>query len=373
MRLPRLLFSPERSQFIVSVALLGMVGGIFFGLDRLARNQRLANWLDEQEVEDCRETRSHLFRNGYFMDHADRFVNEELYGVDYSKGGVYLIGTSTIRCATRLWELPSNQRDLVHNYGFDGSNHRYQLLFLQYLIRQAHMLRAGGGKTLMILGASYEHFHFGYEPDGYFVKLWERHGLYTCSQENGIQPVSINPLWKSLHFERVRIAGCLTQTSGWAVAKVCEWAAGPQCFERRLDIPYFLSKLQYWMGNDWKEKMEGQIEDFGRLADYLRAQNVRLVVVLLPVGSWQDKLPYQRVYVSEMTAICKAKKIPLHDWSRLLKDEDFADYGHPNVFGMDKLQPEFLKIAIPFLRSTHALLDVETSSFANGKPDQRQN
>jgi hypothetical protein len=40
----------------------------------------------------------------------------------------------------------------------------------------------------------------------------------------------------------------------------------------------------------------------------------------------------------------------------MLTDDEFADSGHPNIFGMEKFQSAFLDIALPFLRSTRAKL-----------------
>lgn len=96
-----------------------------------------------------------------------------------------------------------------------------------------------------------------------------------------------------------------------------------------------------------------------RLREKLRSKTAARcqikLAVLLPVGSSEANLPFERTYVEEMSAVCAAKQVPLQNWSRLLPDDELQDTSHSNVFGAEKLQPAFVEIAMPFLRSTHAL------------------
>ena len=101
--------------------------------------------------------------------------------------------------------------------------------------------------------------------------------------------------------------------------------------------------------------MPEQVGEFGRMIDYLLARNVHVKVVLLPQGSWENNLPFERAYQKQIEAVCGKRTIQLLDWSTMLKDEDFADSNHPNLYGMDVLQDSFMGLALPFLRSTHAL------------------
>jgi hypothetical protein len=45
----------------------------------------------------------------------------------------------------------------------------------------------------------------------------------------------------------------------------------------------------------------------------------------------------------------------LHDWTKLLDDEEFGDSSHNNVQGAEKLHQAFLDLALPHLRATGAL------------------
>ena len=101
--------------------------------------------------------------------------------------------------------------------------------------------------------------------------------------------------------------------------------------------------------------MDTQIEQFGAMSDYLQQRDVRVAVVFLPQGTWDDKMPFARVYTDAISELCQRKAIQTMDWSMLLDDDDFADSNHINPAGVDKLQPLFLEMADDFLRSTGEL------------------
>lgn len=333
--------------------LLMVVASTAIALDSLAHNERLASWLAHESEEYCRKTKTTFWNDGYFADIEDRLLNEELPAADYSKGGVYLMGASNLRAATKFWELPPEQRALIHNYAISRSSHSDVFQFLHYLVDQRGMLRAGGGKTMIILGVSYGEIQYQNDPEEYFAKLWERHGLYHCSAEKGITPVPVNPLWHFVHFERVRIAGCLDKLSGSVIHQIRSYRGikpqnkhGEDFYELR---PHLYSE------QTWNKSLHDQMEDFDRMLGFLNACNVHVAVVILPYGSWEDKWTFKNAYTAEITAVCNSNQIPLYDWSGRLEDDDFQDSSHLNVIGAEKLQPAFLEIALPFLRSTRAL------------------
>jgi len=101
--------------------------------------------------------------------------------------------------------------------------------------------------------------------------------------------------------------------------------------------------------------MQTQVREFASMTDYLQSRGVRVVVVFLPLGTWDDSLPFEREYIDAITEVCRRQSVTVVDWSKLLDDEDFADSNHPNPYGVDKMQPRFLNIALDFLRSSHAL------------------
>jgi hypothetical protein len=314
----------------------------------LAHNEGIATLLVRLDEGVNRRDKKRYSYEHYYPDFEDRLVNEELRSADYSRGGVYLIGTSNLKWATRFWELPTNERALVHNYGVGSTDLRDQFQFVRYLVEHEGLLAAGGDRSMVILGTSYH--AAAYDPDGWFAKLWQRHGLYRYTYEEGISPIQVSGVWRSIHFERVRIRG-------FAVAVVYTTARqlGYHARVRVHNAEEYKKQRTEFMGPDWRDNIRRGMSEFEAMADYLRKRGVKLVVVFLPMGSWDRELPFGRVYMAEMNKACREKAVPVMDWSTVFDDDDFADSNHPNVYGVDKLQPLFLELAIPFLRSSGAL------------------
>jgi hypothetical protein len=78
-------------------------------------------------------------------------------------------------------------------------------------------------------------------------------------------------------------------------------------------------------------------------------------VAFLPIGSWDRDLPFARTYMDQMREACERNSVRVLDWSDALTDDDFADSNHPNLYGVDKLQPLFMDVALPFLHTTGSL------------------
>src|SRR5580692_10676704 len=119
-------------QSMVALMLLITMAMTALGLDLFAHNARLASWLAHENEEYCRKTRTTFWNDGYFDDIEDRLLNEELPTADYSNGGVYLMGASNLRAATKFWELPEEQRSLIHNYAISRSSHSDVFQMLRY-------------------------------------------------------------------------------------------------------------------------------------------------------------------------------------------------------------------------------------------------
>ena len=345
-----------RTQFLAVLILLSFIGVTFSALDMVAKNESVSNWIDHKEQEILKKTKGYFSYTGNFVDFEDRLLLDELPNADYSRGGVFLIGSSNLKWATMFWNLPAEQRALIHNYAIGGSGHTQQYHFLRYLIEQRNLLRAGGDKTLVVFGVSYHNVGHRFGPDSFFVNLWQRHGFYTCSPTEGITPVLVNTIYRLFHIERVRIAGFISRLLPCIRREVRRlwWQDAP--ISPRVHNPGKYNELRReFMGPDWKVRLVDQTAEFARTIDYLRAREVRVAVVLLPQGSWEDNLPFERSYNDEIVKICSTEGVPLFDWSGILKDDDFADSNHPNLTGMEKLQSAFLNIARPHLRRTHAL------------------
>jgi len=320
-------------------------------IDRAAHSESISRLLVRLDEEVNRVDRKRFSYEHYFSDFEDRLINEELPAADYSRGGVYLIGTSNLKWATALWELPEEQRRLVHNYGIGGSDHVQHFQLIRHLVEHEGFLAAGGSKTLIILGASYHATGDGInDVNGFFPSIWERHGEYSYTVEQGITPIATNPLRRYVHFERIRMAGFLRSVTYTAARQL-----GYHTAVRRHEPAAYKADRTEWLGPRWQENMQRQVQAFEEMARYLRARDVRLVVAFLPIGSWDRDLPFARTYMDQMREACERNSVRVLDWSDALTDDDFADSNHPNLYGVDKLQPLFMDVALPFLHTTGSL------------------
>jgi hypothetical protein len=325
-------------------------------IDFGARNEQLALWMDREREARVRQARSTFVHKGFYDTVMDQMLLDDVPNADFSKGGVCLIGSSTVVVATRLWDLPVDQRRLIHNFGFPGTCHALQFHWLRYLIEHRQMLRAGGDKTLVIVGTHYGSANCKDEPRDPFPYSLRRYGLYDFDRDQGIRSVPIHPLRRSIEIEKARIPGFLAAWYHFATVHV-QLILGIDPAPCRVHRPneYNDFSRKSVMGSNWERKVDIQVAEFGRMVDYIRDRKARLVVVLLPLGSWDNQIPFEGRYNAAMTTLCRAKGVPLYDWSRMLDDEDFGDASHVNLLGTDKLHPALLDIGLRHLRAVGAI------------------
>ena len=240
----------RRAHVSITLGILVVLSFTAVALDALARSEGVANWLVAADQRVNRINKNRYSYERYFIDFEDRLINEELREADYSAGGVYLIGTSNLKWATRFWELPARQRSLIHNYGMGSFNHAFQFQFIRYLVEHEGLLKAGGDKTFVVFGVTYHAAGTVYDPQGFFPNLWGRHGLYEYDRVAGITPRPATELWRQIHFKRVRIAGCLEN-----IASTFAHLLGYHLEERRHDHDRYNTERKDWMGPSWKEKI----------------------------------------------------------------------------------------------------------------------
>jgi hypothetical protein len=337
---------------LVLSAMTTVLGGLAF----LTRSQALAAWIDRKNEESCRQTRTLLLHRGWFQSSEELWIYDQPPQADYSKGGVYFLGASYVKYATKLWELSPDLQTLAHNYGLPAANHESELVLLRYLIDERGMLKAGGEKSLVVFGVSYETASYpsrSLPPE--WVNSWDRHGFFACDQQHGIRAVPVSAMSRFIEFEETFQADCMIRLQKIFLQQISQWRHHGLEPPRRHSPALYVAKRRADMGPEWKCRITEDVQVFGETVDYLRERHVQIRVVRMPEGSWERDLPYSEEYWSQVTGVCAKKHIPISDWSKMLTDEEFADSGHPNTFGMDKITPAFLEIARPFLRSTHAI------------------
>jgi hypothetical protein len=186
-------------------------------LDALANNPRVLEGIRGTcwaEATWKKQIPIHCFYE-HFIDSFDRTAHQELPAADFSRGGVYLLGASSMTWALRLWDLPASIAPLIHNFAIAGSNHADQLDLVRYLVEEEGLLRAGGEKTLVVFGDSYHMIHNtrlpGKEQGDGFAKQWTNRGFYEIGPGGSIKRSKLNPLLKRVIVERVKITGLMRE------------------------------------------------------------------------------------------------------------------------------------------------------------------
>lgn len=333
--------------------LLGVAAGVLLGLDLMARNEALALALSAPGRELRRQSGGYYEDQRHFTDAEERLILDDLPRADYGQGGVVFLGSSNMKTGMMAWTLPAEQRRLIHNYGIGATNHTHIDQFVRYLVEDRQLLDAGGERTLIVFGLSY-HLTAHAVAGGFFSHLWRRQGLFDYTVAGGIERVPMSSLERGLRIEKARISGLLRLAPSY-LGSLVRSLAGVEPRRRVQDAEVHVRRWREYMGPSWGDKIGTQLREFSRTVDYLQAQSAKVSVVLLPLGSWEERLPFNEPYTRQLRQLCRSRSVPVHDLSSLLGDEEFADSVHANLDGMEKLHGALIEIALPHLRHTGAL------------------
>ncbi|HYW80791.1 MAG TPA: SGNH/GDSL hydrolase family protein [Thermoguttaceae bacterium] len=339
-----------RVQTFVSLAVALAVLATCVGIDLLARNERLAGWVQSRRLRRWVAADSTYQHALGFVDFEHRLLLDEIPRADYSRGGVYFIGSSTVVMSLMTWELPTEWRELIHNYGISGADHTQQFHFVRHLVEHEGLLTAGGEKTTIVLGLFYGNAapNEGGPNGRYIGELFRNQGLFRYDEVSGIQPVAMPDSERFVRYEKARCGNFLRRSlynSG---------LSGDLNIGIRPDIrptPNYTirQRQEFWqrrMGADWTTTMAEQVDALARMVDYLQERNVRVLGVFLPMGSWQDELPYAEAYRHQVVQVCRKDSVPLIDLADLLEDKDFSDSVHFRCRGQRKLHARLTQIAV---------------------------
>ena len=345
-----------RNQAFAALFSLAAMASVCLALGFAVRSKALLQRLDLKKEDSCRQTRGLLSHSQWFQTPDEPWIYDLPPKPDFSKGGVVFIGPSEVEYSTAFWKLRPELQELVHNFGVEAATPACESLLLRYLIENRGLVRAGGEKTLVVFGATYQPLHYEQAVNPFWIDCWTRYGFYEVDPEAGIRPASLNPISRFIRLEEMLQAGCLKQLTDAFAEKARRWRHRGSEPIRRLDPAGYIALRRSQMGPNWRAKIQNAMPAVANNIESLRARGVEVRVVLMPQSSWESQLPYSGEYYKDLRSLCEMKHVPLSDWSKMLEDDDFADtLSHPNIYGMEKIQTALLDLAVPFLESTHAL------------------
>jgi hypothetical protein len=326
-------FVMRRRQAIASLGLLTVMVATFLLTDMVARNRGLERWLIAKTSMFAEKTNTLFSNTGNFIDFEDRILLDEIPSADYSRGGIYFFGTSTMKWAFTTWDLPPEQKRFIGNYGIGATSHTEQLHLIQYLIEQRGFLTAGK-ENLVVLAAG---FPLGRrDVSGYFPSLFRRHGLYTITSDERIVPVPMNAVERWLRIEKARSGGLIWSFGRFAKGIVAILAGIHRPPPR--GVGSWDHYLGFMGGAQWQQNMDAEVERLKETIFLLRLHHAQVKVMLLPEATWDDELPYKPRYEAKIRALCQETSTPLIDLSRAMPDEAFVDNSHLTVDGQKKFR-----------------------------------
>lgn len=348
---PQALRTARVAQPLVSLALLAAIATSGSLVVALVRSEAVGVWMDAQWVR-MNDT-ANLYARQY-LDTEDRVVLQDIPGLDNSLGGVFFFGSSNMKWGTRIPDLPSDQRRLIHNFAVGEGSPQFQRQTIEYLVKHKNLLSASPEKTLVVYGTGFLNTPSAIDtPLTVYPNLWRRYGLYEYDLAKGISPAPLHSQAKWYYFEKARcssfVKACLDRGSRSLVPKSLRRRSASK------DPAEYARAYERRMGPDWQSNMVRHVEELAGMADYVRGERMQMAVVLLPLASWHRPLPYPAQYRELVESFCKSRSIPFYDLSALLDDDEFGDHIHANERGLDRLHAAMMEIALAHLRRTGAL------------------
>jgi len=339
---------PRWTQTIICLLMAGALWGGFALTDAAARSDALNDWMVDRQLARWTTTNSKFQFNRGYIDFEGRLLYGEVPQADYSRGGVYLFGSSTVKNSILFWELPPEERQLIHNYALSGSGPAEWNLFLHYLIEHNHLLEAGGEKTTIIFGLYFVDFYGAFSlNDGLIKSTFTRHGLYDFSPTE-IRPAALSAPERYLLTEKARCANFL------------HFALGHMSFRDKPPLSD-AQKAQYRQiyADLPLPDYTDRFRDFGAMVDYLHAKDVRVAAYFVPMGSWFrggfGELKMAEDFHQQAEAFCREKNIPVLNIEDLVPDEEFFDSGHANYQGQKTMHPRLIEFALEQLYASGVL------------------
>jgi hypothetical protein len=340
----------RRFQLSVGLALLAAVVLTCLAIDLLSRSSRITQFTESGELARFKSGGGLFMNRGGFVDFEDRVLLDEIPNADFSRGGVYFFGTSTMKWGLKTWELDSAERALVHNFGIGASNHRFVAQFIRYLVEYEGLFKAGGGNVHVVLGCFWS---MGKEwPTGFFTQLWGRYKLFQYDERRGIRPADLGAVRRTWRVEQARLAGFVS-ANAWRVARYVASGAGMRMSadrERQIGETEIRQRaIETASVADWEKELKTQLAELRALLHYLHERGVTVTVVLLPTRADYDDLPLPQRYSAGLRTVAAENQVQFADLSRLLGNDEFVDVNHANYPGLEKLHRALISLVRPDL------------------------
>ena len=308
-------------------------------IEGAARDRRLERWMTAQSSSLAVRNGMLFSNNGSFIDYEERLLLDEIPSTDFSRGGLYFFGTSNMKWAFTVWDLPDPLRLRLHNYGTGAASHQTILRLVRYVGDKG--LFDAANKSTVIIGVSY-HLGTTETSDSYFPALVRRQGVYEITADDRLIDVPLEPADRWFRTEKARCGGFLRNSGrlikNWMLASL-------NLKHQPLHVPdLYRKEWGKFMGPDWQRNIDRELGNLDETLEILDAHGVPVKLILLPQGTWMDGLPFPAYYNDRVRALARRTSTPVLDWSKLLPDSDFVDSNHLTVVGQTKFRARLLSV-----------------------------
>jgi hypothetical protein len=344
-----------RAQTVLSIVTLAAVAVAFAGVAALAGATSVLEDHVAREDELHRTTNGVHFYDGGYTDDGDLVLLGELPHADFSRGGVYFIGSSELRASIMPPRLPEEERALIHNYALGDLRHREVFHYVRMLVEDEGLIEAGPEKTTVILSLYYPLARLKNPTipiDRYVETLFERHRFYSYDWDDGITKTSMTGAERFLRIQR----DSATRFLRTLITKPSRVRPFPATEEWKRN------HLIEVMGSDWRSVMAEETEFVAKTLDYLQERDVRVVALLPPLADLHDELPYDAAYREIIMPMLEARGVPIADFSDFLEDDEFGDDMHARYSGQQRLHEAYRALALDQLEAMGTTLAPPSSS-----------
>jgi hypothetical protein len=328
-----------RKQTVWSLALTAIIAATYSAVALASRSEQIAAHVLARQEERWERTNGLHQEHVGFLDAEDKLLLHDLPDADYSKGGIYLFGSSTMQHAAIPWHWPADVN--AHLWAIKSANFKEQFQFIRFLAESEGWLSAGGERTTVILGLSHldaRMKHPGLVDADFVPALFRRHDLYQYDSATGMSRLPLLPPVRAWRLERMRDYEFLKST--WNEYTL----PNAEVHRRRTGGPGEDESARTFLarqlgGDNWDADQQAQLAELTAMIDYLQQRRVRVAAILLPIMSWNDQQPFAAKFAVRAKALCDSHHVLLFDLSHAVPDDEFFDDTHLGYHGQKRVDP----------------------------------
>jgi hypothetical protein len=331
----------NRNQPYIALVLITILLFAYGSLSYLSRSTSTLEWLEGPELRRFKDGDGLFMNRGSFVDFEDRIILDEIPQTNFKEGGIYFLGHSTLKWATAFWQLPAEQKPILHNFGIGASNHKNTANFISYLIENEGLIPENGAPVTVVLGCTWS---MSLEwRNGFFSQLWGRYGLHRYDEQTGVQKIKLLAVQKWWLSESARLGGFISTSVRRGLRNLAAEVGVMKDRSKTYASPPEPAAFTHATKLDWQAEHERQMNELTRQIRELTQKGVHVKLALMPTRLGYRKLPFPAKYISDVKSLALKESVELLDLSDALTESEFVDLDHVNYLGLQKTHQALIR------------------------------